>query len=158
MVVNRNHKATTDSTNTPATPAASASATPSDTALSSLTPAPGSSSSETTATGTVVSADPGTATAATDLAPVGIVAHYTATGATIFWFPATAATGLTTYNIEASSSGGAFKLIATVPATQISLDVTKGSTDGWTSFKISAVYSDGAIVAGKVFGLPGQFA
>jgi len=98
------------------------------------------------------------ASASTDLAPVGIVAHYTAAGATIFWYPATGATGLTTYNIEASSSGGPFKLIATVPATQLSLDVTKSSTSGWTSFKISAVYSDGATVAGKVFGLPGQFA
>jgi hypothetical protein len=99
-----------------------------------------------------------TASTASDLAPVGIVAHYTASGATIFWYPAPGATGLTTYNIEASSSGGAFKLIATVPATQTSLDVTKDGSTGWTSFKISAVYSDGNTVAGKVFGLPGQFA
>jgi hypothetical protein len=99
-----------------------------------------------------------TASTASDLAPVGIVAHYTASGATIFWYPAPGTTGLTTYNIEASSSGGAFKLIATVPATQTSLDVTKGESTGWTSFKISAVYSDGNTVAGKVFGLPGQFA
>jgi len=101
---------------------------------------------------------PASASAASDLAPVGIVAHYTATGATIFWSPAPGATGLTTYNVEASNSGGAFKLIATIPATQLSLDVTKGGTTGWTSFKISAVYSDGNTVAGKIFGLPGQFA
>ncbi len=48
-------------------------------------------------------------------------------------------------------------MIATVPATQLSLDVAEGDTDGWSSFKVSAVYSDGAVVAGKVFGLPGQY-
>ena len=52
---------------------------------------------------------------------------------------------------------GAFKLIATIPATQLSLDVTEKDTVGWTSFKISAVYSDGKTVAGKIFGLPGQY-
>jgi hypothetical protein len=94
---------------------------------------------------------------ASDAAPVGIVAHYTAKGATIFWAPPQGATGLTSYNVAAASNGGEFKLIATVPATQLSLDVTKNGTDGWVSFKISAVYSDGNIVAGKVFGLPGQY-
>ena len=136
---------------------ATASATPDASASSEMSAAPADSATpaETPTPATTTSA---AASAATDLAPVGIVAHYTATGATIFWFPAQGATGLTTYNVEASSSGGAFKLIATVPATQISLDVTKNGTDGWTSFKISAVYSDGSIVSGKVFGLPGQFA
>ena len=98
-----------------------------------------------------------TAASATDLAPVGIVAHYTSTGATIFWAAPSGAQGLTSYNVEIAANGGAFKLIATVPSTQLSLNITKGSTSGWDSFKVSAVYSDGSVVAGKVFGLPGQY-
>jgi hypothetical protein len=110
-----------------------------------------------TPTATPSASPASTASAASDLAPVGIVAHYTSTGAEIFWYPAKGATGLATYNIEAASSGGPFKLIATVPATQLTLNVTETDPNGWTSFKISAVYADGAVVAGKVFGLPGQF-
>ena len=156
LVVARNHKTTTTPTSEP-TMSSTASATPEASASSEMSAAPSDSAtpaappSETPATSAAASS-------ATDLPPVGIVAHYTATGATIFWYADKAAVGLTTYNVEASSSGGAFKLIATVPATQLSLDVTKNGTEGWTSFKISAVYSDGSIVPGKVFGLPGQFA
>ena len=69
-----------------------------------------------------------------------------------------AVTGLTNFNVEVSSNGGAWKLISTVPASQFSLDVTKTDTKGYVSFRISSVYKDGTVVAGKVFGLPGQFA
>ena len=156
LVVARNHKPA-DNHSSDTSTMATASATPEATASSEMSSAPSDSASAAATPEASAAATTG-ASAATDLAPVGIVAHYTATGATIFWFPAQGATGLTTYNVEASSSGGAFKLIATVPSTQVSLDVTKNGTNGWTSFKISAVYSDGSIVAGKVFGLPGQFA
>ena len=144
LVVARNHNSTT----TPQTsPTPTVSATPTDT------------SSPTPATSPTAAATPTASTAAAaDLAPVGIVAHYTPTGAAIFWYPATGAGAIATFNVEASSSGGAFKLIATVPATQLSLNVTATDTNGWTSFKISAVYTDGVTVAGKVFGLPGQYA
>jgi len=98
-----------------------------------------------------------TGATSSDPAPIGIVAHYNSTGATIFWSPGVGATGLTTYNVNAAANGGPFKLIATIPATQLSLDVTEKDTVGWTSFKISAVYSDGKSVAGKIFGLPGQY-
>ena len=90
-------------------------------------------------------------------APVGIVAHYTAKGATIFWKTPAASTGLANYNVEISIAGGAFKLISTVPASQLSLDVTKTDTAQWSSFKVSSVYDDGTVVAGKVFGLPGLY-
>jgi len=105
------------------------------------------------------SASPATPTAAdgTHAAPTAIVAHYTSTGATIFWQPEAGATGITNFNVEIASNGGAWKLISTVPASQLSLGVTKGATDGWSSFRVSAVYSDGTVVAGKVFGLPGQY-
>jgi hypothetical protein len=123
---------------------ASASASPAASATSSAAPAASNSAAATSGS-------------SADQAPVGIVAHYTPTGATIFWSAPAGAQGLTSYNVEVAANGGAFKLIATVPATQTSLNITKNAVSGWDSFKISAVYSDGTVVAGKVFGLPGQY-
>ena len=90
-------------------------------------------------------------------APQGVVAHYTSTGATIFWKAPTAVDGLTGYNVEMSVSNGPWKLISTVPVAQMSLDVKKASASGWTSFKVSSVYSDSQTVAAKAFGLPGTY-
>ena len=90
--------------------------------------------------------------------PVGIVAQYTATGATIFWKAPVDGAKVANYNVEIRSNGGAWKLISTVPATQFSLDITKGDTSGWCSFRVSSVLEDGTVVGGKVFGLPGQYA
>ena len=90
-------------------------------------------------------------------APLGIVAHYTADGATIFWNATTAADGLKGYSVEVASNGGAFTELATVGADVTKYDITKSDTNGWMSFKISAVYSDGQKAEGKVFGLPGQY-
>ncbi len=153
LVVARNHKVTTP--DSAATPAATASETPAMTATDTSSPAAVASTPATSTTPTDTATP---TTTASNPAPIGIVAHYTATGAAIFWKPAPGASGLTTYNVEASSSGGAFKLVATVPATQLSLNVTETAPNGWTSFKISAVYSDGTKVSGRVFGLPGQYA
>jgi hypothetical protein len=90
--------------------------------------------------------------------PVGIVAQYTASGATIFWKAPTDGAKVANYNVEIRSNGGAWKLISTVPSTQFSLDITKGDTSGWCSFRVSSVLEDGTVVGGKVFGLPGQYA
>jgi hypothetical protein len=103
------------------------------------------------------SATESTAAVATTAAPLGIVAHYTANGATIFWNATTAAEGLKGYSIEFSSNGGAFSEVATVGTDVTKYDITKGEDTGWTSFKISAVYNDGQKAEGKVFGLPGQY-
>lgn len=89
--------------------------------------------------------------------PLGIVAKYTETGATIFWNASTATEGLTGYSIEFSSNGGVFTEVTTVGTDVFKYDITKSDTAGWTSFKISAVYSDGQKAEGKVFGLPGQY-
>ncbi len=121
------------------TPTATASATPTD----SASPTP--------------SATDTSATIAAHEAPQGVVAHYTSSGATIFWKAPTAVDGLTGYNVEISVSNGPWKLISTVPATQLSLDVKKDSTAGWTSFKVSSVYADSQTVAAKAFGLPGTY-
>ena len=90
--------------------------------------------------------------------PVGIVAQYTASGATIFWKAPTDGAAVSNYNVEIRANGGNWKLITTVPADQYSIDITKGETTGWASFRISSVLEDGTVVGGKVFGLPGQWA
>lgn len=93
----------------------------------------------------------------TTAAPLGIVAKYTADGATIFWNATTAADGLKGYSVEFSSNGGSYSEVATVGTDVTKYDITKTDTEGWTSFKISAVYNDGQKAEGKVFGLPGQY-
>jgi hypothetical protein len=85
------------------------------------------------------------------------VAHYTSTGATIFWKAPTAVDGLSGYNVEMSVSNGPWKLISTVPVAQLSLAVKKVSASGWTSFRISSVYQDSQTLAAKAFGLPGTY-
>jgi len=90
--------------------------------------------------------------------PVGIVAQYTATGATIFWKAPANGAKVANYNVEIRSNNGEWKLISTVPATQFTLDITKGDSSGWCSFRVSSILDDGTVDGGKVFGLPGQYA
>ena len=90
-------------------------------------------------------------------APQGVDAHYTSSGATIFWKAPAASDGLTGYNVEISVSNGSWKLISTVSATELSLGVKKNSNTGWTSFRVSSVYSDAIITPAKAFGLPGTY-
>ena len=90
--------------------------------------------------------------------PVGIVAQYTASGATIFWKTPLDGASVANYNAEIRANGGTWKLISTVPADQYSIDITKGDANGWAQFRISSVLEDGTVVGGKVFGLPGQWA
>ncbi len=122
-------------------PTATATATPTPSATPSASPTASNSS----------------APLATHGAPQGVVAHYTSSGATIFWKAPAATDGLTGYNVEISVSNGPWKLISTVPATQLSLGVKKNSSAGWTSFKVSSVYSDSIITPAKAFGLPGTY-
>ncbi|MEN9736341.1 MAG: hypothetical protein RL129_1052, partial [Actinomycetota bacterium] len=90
-------------------------------------------------------------------APQGIVAHYTTNGATIFWTAPAETEGISNYQVEISKNGGAFAVASTVPSSQLSLDISAGDTTGWCSFRVSTIYSDGTVVGGKVFGLPGQW-
>ena len=91
------------------------------------------------------------------VAPLGIVAHYTADGATIFWKESEVTDGLSGYSIETRANGGEWKKIGEVEMGTLKYDVKVTDTAGWMSFRISAVYSDGQVAAGKVFGLPGQY-
>ena len=91
-------------------------------------------------------------------APVGIVSIYNETGATVNWKAPAAADGITGYNVELRDNGiGEWKLVATVPATQFSQQITKNDATGWVQVKVSTVYSDGEVVAGKIHGLPGSW-
>ena len=83
---------------------------------------------------------------------------YNATGATVNWKAPTATEGITGYNVELRTNGaGDWKLVATVPATQFKQQITKNDETGWVQVKVSTVYSDGEVVAGKVHGLPGSW-
>jgi len=147
LVVSRNGSTTTESAAPEATTSAEASQ--------------GSMADESAEPTTEASAEASEAATVVDgggSEPVGIVAQYTATGATIFWKAPADGTAAANYNVEIRSNGGSWKLISTVPATQFSLDITKGDTAGWCSFRVSTVLEDGTVVGGKVFGLPGQYA
>ena len=62
---------------------------------------------------------------------------------------------VTAYKLESSFNGGAWNEFAEIPATQLSQEVSKTSTDKYTSFRVSAVYSDGSIGVAKAFGFAG---
>ena len=76
----------------------------------------------------------------------------------ITWKAPAATAGLTGYKFEVRSGMGEWKESGMLPATQLSVELTKGSTDGSTSFRVSSVYSDGQIATAKAFGFAGQFA
>ena len=76
----------------------------------------------------------------------------------ITWKAPTATAGLTGYKFEVRSGMGEWTESGMLPATQLSIEFTKGSADGSTSFRVSSVYSDGQIATAKAFGLAGQFA
>jgi len=76
----------------------------------------------------------------------------------ITWRAPAATAGLTGYKFEIRSGMGEWKESGILPATQLSIEFTKGSADGSTSFRVSSVYSDGQIATAKAFGFSGQFA
>ena len=76
----------------------------------------------------------------------------------ITWKAPAATAGLTGYKFEVRSGMGEWKESGMLPATQLSVELTKGSADGSTSFRVSSVYSDGQSATAKAFGFAGQFA
>ena len=75
----------------------------------------------------------------------------------ITWKAPAATAGLTGYKFEVRSGMGEWKEAGVLPADQLSIEFTKGSTDGSTSFRVSSMYSDGQIATAKAFGFAGQF-
>ena len=111
-----------------------------------------SASAEPTATEST-----GPAVAAVE-APTKFVALKSADGLKLRWIAPTAVDGLTGYNVEIRANGaGEWTVIATVPADQLTQNVTKASDSGWTQFRVSSVYSDGQTASATAFGIPGEF-
>ena len=75
----------------------------------------------------------------------------------ITWKAPAATAGLTGYKFEVRPNMGEWKETGVLPADQLSIEFTKGSTDGSTSFRVSSVYSDGQSASAKAFGFAGQF-
>ena len=138
-----------DTASAPTTPAASESASPAATAEATEEPTP--AASESAATGEAVAA-------------VEAPTRFIGTGKdsaksvmVITWKAPTATAGLTGYKFEVRSGMGEWKESGILPADQLSIEFTKGSTDGSTSFRVSSVYSDGQNASAKAFGFSGQF-
>lgn len=64
---------------------------------------------------------------------------------------------VTAYKIESSFNGGAWSELAEIPATQLAQEVMKSSDEKYTSFRVSAIYSDGSVGTAKAFGFKGTF-
>ena len=75
----------------------------------------------------------------------------------ITWKAPAATAGLTGYKFEVRSGMGEWTEAGVLPADQLSVEFTKGSTDGSTSFRVSSMYSDGQMATAKAFGFAGQF-
>ena len=91
-------------------------------------------------------------------APSKFVALTSADGLKLRWIAPMATDGLTGYNVEVRANGaGDWTTIATVPADQLTQNVTKSGDMGWTQFRVTSVYSDGQSASATVFGIPGEF-
>jgi hypothetical protein len=122
-------------------------------------PAPSASqSAEPSASATPTeSEEPATAVAAVE-APSKFVALNSEGGLKLRWVAPMAVEGLTGYNVEIRANGtGDWTVIATVPADQLTQNVSKASDSGWTQFRVSSVYSDGQTASATAFGIPGEF-
>jgi len=75
----------------------------------------------------------------------------------VTWKAPAATDGLTGYKVETRINRTEWKVVAELPATQLSQSFTKSDASGETAFRVSAVYSDGQAVAAKAFGFAGQF-
>jgi hypothetical protein len=134
-----------DSDTAPATPAASESAAP------EATEEPTPAASESAATGEAVAAVE---------APSRFIGNWKDSAKSVMvitWKAPTATAGLTGYKFEVRSGMGEWSESGMLPADQLSIEFTKGSMDGSTSFRVSSVYSDGQSASAKAFGFSGQF-
>ena len=116
-----------------------------------------SQSAEPTESATAEPTESPAAVAAVE-APSKFVALKSADGLKLRWIAPMATDGLTGYNVEVRANGaGDWTTIATVPADQLTQNVTKSGDAGWTQFRVTSVYSDGQSASATVFGIPGEF-
>jgi hypothetical protein len=64
---------------------------------------------------------------------------------------------VTGYKVEIAPNGGAWQEVSEIPATQLSFELTKTSDSKYTSFRVSAIYSDGAVGVATAFGFAGLY-
>jgi hypothetical protein len=132
-------------------PVASASATATESAAPEMSEAATPEATESAATGEAVSAVE---------APGRFIGNWKDSSKSVMvitWKAPAATAGLTGYKFEVRSGMGEWKESGVLPADQLSIEFTKGSTDGSTSFRVSSMYSDGQIATAKAFGFAGQF-
>ena len=116
-----------------------------------------SATAEPTESATAEPTESATTVAAVE-APSKFVALKSADGLKLRWIAPMAVDGLTGFNVEVRANGnGDWVTIATVPADQLTQNVTKSGDAGWTQFRVTSVYSDGQLASAKVFGIPGEF-
>jgi hypothetical protein len=122
------------------------------------TASPTSSASATASSG--ASATPSMSAASEAVAAIEAPSKFVALGQTggikLRWSAPMATAGLTGYLVEIAPDGKVWQSVATVPADQLMLEMTK-SDGGWTQFRVSSVYSDGQVAAATIFGLTGQY-
>ena len=97
------------------------------------------------------------ATVGTVEAPSAFVALRSADGMNLRWKAPMATDGLTGFNVELKPAGGEWTVVATTGPTELTHSVTLTSSDSWTQFRVSSVYSDGQTASAKIFGLAGQY-
>ncbi|KRO35925.1 MAG: hypothetical protein ABR54_03860 [Actinobacteria bacterium BACL15 MAG-120619-bin91] len=120
-------------------------------------PAPSMSQTAEPSASPSESEEPSEAVAAVE-APTKFVALKSEDGLKLRWLAPSAVEGLTGYNVEIRANGtGDWTVIATVPADQLTQNVSKSGDSGWTQFRVSSVYSDGQTASATVFGIPGEF-
>jgi hypothetical protein len=90
-------------------------------------------------------------------APSAFVAIRSADGMNLRWKAPMATDGLTGFNVELKSAGGDWAVVATTGPTELTHSVMLSSSDSWTQFRVSSVYSDGQTASAKIFGLAGQY-
>lgn len=64
---------------------------------------------------------------------------------------------VTGYTVETRANMGEWKVVSEVSATTYAAEFAKTSTDGSTSFRVTAVYADGSYGVAPAFGFAGQF-
>jgi hypothetical protein len=131
-----------DSDDAPATPAPAISASPTESAAPTAEPTPASTE----------------AAMATGDAPTKFIGNWKSGSDSVMVLSWVAPAGdVTGYKVEISYNGGSWSELAALPATALSQEVTKVSSNTYTSFRVSAIYSDGSMGTAKAFGFKGEF-
>ena len=90
-------------------------------------------------------------------APTGLSSKYTSTGASISWQGPKDSTELATFRIEFSFENKPWQQLSSVAVDELTVELTKFGVDGTTSYRVVAVYKDGAEAISSAIKLPGEY-